>query len=116
MFRPNQTCRIQLSSGQTDVYGQPLPGRYVTERCAVVKLEISNEKTSVRADSSATRGNALEPLVASVILLPKTTQAKKDGIIEIAGVKLRIMLRHPRYDVSGQLDHYEIHATMWSEA
>lgn len=115
MFRPNQTCRIQLASGKNDIHGQPLPGRYVIERCAVVKLSISNEKSSVRADSSASRGNALEQQVESVILLQTTSQARIDDIIELAGVKLRIMARHPRYDVGGRLDHFEIRATMWSQ-
>lgn len=116
MFKPNLKCRVQISSGKNDVYGQPIPGRYVNERCAVVKLNLSNEKSSVRADSSASRGNAIEEEAVSVILLPATTQANKDDIIEVAGVKLRISARQPRFDVSGRLDHYEINATMWSEA
>jgi len=116
MFKPNLTCRIQIASGKSDVYGQPIPGSYVTERCAVVKLEMSNEKTSVRADSSASRGNAIEEEAVSVILLTTETKANKDDLIEVAGVKLRIVARQPRFDVSGRLDHYEVRATMWSEA
>jgi hypothetical protein len=116
MFKPNLRCRIQIASGKNDVYGQPIPGRFVNERCAVVKMEISNEKTSVRADSSASRGNAIEEEVVSIILLTSKTQANKDDIIEVAGVKLRIVARHPRFDVTGRLDHYQISATMWSEA
>lgn len=115
MFRPNLNCRIQLASGKNDVHGQPIPGRFVRERCAVVKLIISNEKSSVRADSSASRGNAMEEEAVSVILLQTITQAKIDDIIEVSGVKLRIVGRQPRYDVNGRLDHYEIHATMWSQ-
>lgn len=113
MFIPNQKCRIQLSSGKTDVHGQPLPGRYVTEGCSVVKLVVTNEKSSVRADSSASRGNAMENEANSVILLAAKTQARIDDIIEVAGHKLRIMGRQPRYDVTGRLDHIEINATMW---
>lgn len=115
MFRPNLNCRIQLASGKNDVHGQPIPGRYVGERCAIVKLLISNEKSSVRADSSASRGNALEEQATSVILLPITTKAMIDDIIEVANVKLRIMGKHPRFDVAGRLDHFEIHATYWSQ-
>lgn len=115
MFRPNLKCRIQLASGKNDVHGQPIPGKFVNERCAIVKLVISNEKSSVRADSSASRGNAMELEATSVILLQTSSQAKIDDIIALSGVKLRIMARHPRYDVAGRLDHYEIHATMWSQ-
>jgi hypothetical protein len=115
MFKPNKTCRIQLASGKNDVFGQPIPGPFVTERCAIVKLEVSNEKSSVRADSSATRGNAIEEEVTSVILLAPTTRANKNDIIDVAGVKLRVVFKHPRFDVGGRLDHYEVRATMWSQ-
>lgn len=115
MFKPNLNCRVQVSSGKTDVFGQPVPGVYVNERCAVVKLDLSNNKSSVRADSSATRGNALEEEASSVILLEKTTRANKDDIIEVSSIKLRIVSRQPRFDVSGRLDHYEINATIWSQ-
>lgn len=116
MFKPNLRCRIQIASGENDVYGQPIPGRYVNESCAVVKLQMSNEKTPVRADSSASRGNAIEEEAVSIILLTVKTKASKDDIIEVAGVKLRITARQPRFDISGRLDHYEVQATMWSEA
>ncbi len=115
MFRPNLRCRIQLASGKNDIHGQPIPGQKVNERCAIVKLVVSNEKSSVRADSSASRGNAMELEVNSVILLERTSQAKIDDIIAVAGVKLRIMAMHRRFDVNGRFDHYEIHATMWSQ-
>lgn len=116
MFRPNINCRIQLASGKNDVRGQPIPGRLVTERCAIVRLVVSNQKSSVRADSSASRGNALEMEADSKLLLQSITQAKIDDIIIVDGYKLRIMSMEPRHDVSGRLDHFEITATMWSQS
>ncbi len=115
MFLPNQNCRIQLSSGKTDVYGQPTPSTFVRERCTVVKLVITNEKSSIRADSSASRGNAMELEAESVILLPKTTKARIDDIIEVENCKLRIMGLSPRRDLQGRLDHYRITAHFWSK-
>jgi hypothetical protein len=114
MFRPNQTCIINISSGKTDVYGQPLPARRSKERCAVVKLELTNLQTSVRTDSSASRGNAMEVVTNAILLFPKTTIASIDDLIEIAGAKLKIVSKHPRYSVAGDLDHYEIGAVTWS--
>lgn len=116
MFRPNLQCKIQLASGKNDVRGQPIPGKLVNERCAIVKLIITNEKSSVRADSSASRGNAQEMEARSVILLPSSTQAQIDDIIIVSGYQLRINGMQPRFDVSGRLDHYEVNATMWGEA
>lgn len=116
MFSPNQSCRIRLTSGKSDVRGQPIPGRIIAERCAVVKLLVTNEKSSVRADSSASRGNAQEMEATSIILLSIMTQANIDDIILIAGVELRIKGRHPRFDVTGALDHFEMHAILWKQS
>lgn len=116
MFKANQPCRIQLASGKNTVHGQPIPGVWVRERCSVVKLVISSQKSSVRADSSASRGNAREEQADAVILLNPNSQATINDVIEVAGHKLRIMAFHLRYDVTGRLDHKEIHATMWSPA
>ena len=113
MFRPNQKCRIQLSAGN-DVYGQPKPAAYVSERCSIVKLILTATKSSVRADSSASRGNADEVQAKSVILLTANTKAKIEDIIEVAGAKLKIEGVFPRHDAQGRLDHFEINASIWS--
>lgn len=113
MFKPNQKCRIQLSAGN-DVYGQPKPGVLVTEGCSIVRLMIRNEKSSVRADSSASRGNARELQADAVILLTTSTKAKIDDVIEIGGAKFKISGSFPRHDVNGRLDHIEVHAMIWS--
>lgn len=113
MFRPNTRCRIQLSAGN-DVYGQPLPTTFVNEGCSVGKIFISNEKSSVRADSSASRGNAMELEAVAVILLTPQTRAGIDDIIEIVGRKLRILGVMPRFTVGGVLDHFEAHCGIWS--
>lgn len=115
MFRPNQTCMLQLSNGH-DIYGQPRPATRVPERCAIVKLIRSNSKTSVRADSSASRANAEEVQVQSIILLSPATRAKINDVMEVAGVHLKIEGCFPRHDVQGRLDHVEVSASIWSQA
>lgn len=114
MFRPNLTCTIISASGRTDVYGQPITSTRVKERCAVVKLITKNQKTAIRADSSASRGAARETVADSLILLASRTKAQIDDLIEIQGQTLRIMSMHPRFNVAGNLDHYEITASHWS--
>jgi hypothetical protein len=113
MFRPNQVCFIRVASGRTDVYGQPLAATKVREQCAVVRLITTNQPSSVRADSSASRGAAKELVSDSLILLTKTTAASIDDLIDIGGVTLRILSKHPRYNVGGSLDHFEITASIW---
>lgn len=113
MFKPNNRCRIQLSNG-FNVHGQPVPGAWITEGCSIVKLVVTNEKSSVRADSSASRGNARELVADAVLLLTVKTRARIDDIIEMRGTQYKISGRHERFDAAGRLDHIEIHAMIWS--
>lgn len=115
MFRPNKNCVLHKSSGKTDVFGQPLPSTKITERCSIVTLNLKNEKSSVRADSSASRGAARELQADALLLMTKFSKAEIDDVIEIEGTKLRIVARFPRHDLHGRLDHYEIAGTYWSE-
>ena len=114
MFRPNQNCVIKKASGKTDVYGMPIIGASVNERCAVVKLNIRNEKSAVRADTSASRGNAREFQDDAEILLTKTSIAEIDDVIVVGGQSFLISSKFPRYDVRGELDHIQISCTYWS--
>ncbi|WP_151708807.1 hypothetical protein [Acinetobacter brisouii] len=114
MFRPNLNCTVQ-GKGGSDVYGMPIHGAKTKERCAVVKKVLRNAKTSVRADSSASRGNAREMEADVVILVRVTTVAELDAIIDAAGERFRVMTKHGRYAISGQLDHYELGCTYWNE-
>lgn len=113
MFRPNTTCTISLVSGKTDVYGQPLPGIKVNERCAVVFLNIQSVKSAVRADAAPSNGNAREFEADANILLTKQTQANIDDVLTVQGTSLRIFSKRARYDVNGVLDHFEVTAKIW---
>jgi len=114
MFSPNLDCLIQLTSGKTDIYSQPIPGKLVKERCSIIKLMIENEKSSVRADSSASRGSALELETMSTILLTAATRGRIDDIVKLNGYSLRIRGMFPRFDLQGKLDHYQVDVSMWS--
>ena len=114
MFRPNQDCHIQKSSGKNDVYGMPVPGAKVKERLAIIELNIASEKSAVRADTSASRGNAQEFEVISKFLLAKNTAAEINDILLYGGHGFRIKSLFPRHDLQGSLDHYEATCTFWS--
>lgn len=114
MFRPNKNCILHKSSGKTDVYGMPMPGLKYKERCSVVKMNIKSAKSAVRADTSATRGNAQELETDTVLLLPKSSKAQIDDNIEMIGHQFRIVAIQPRFDVNGNLDHYEVGCTYWT--
>lgn len=115
MFRPNKNCVLHKSSGKTDVFGQPLPSAKIPERCFIITLNLKNEKSSVRADTSASRGSARELQADAVLLMTKFSKAQIDDVIEIEGIKIRVVGRFPRHDLNGRLDHYEVAGTYWSE-
>ena len=113
MFRPNQSCII-YSEITNDVYGTPILGGAVSERCAVTTTATLSVKSTVRADSSATRGNAREIHIDSIVLLTKGTVAKMGDVIEFDDVKMRITKMICRKSVFGRIDHYEVSGTYWS--
>jgi hypothetical protein len=115
MFSPNTKIRVQTTVG-TNLYGQPKPGVWHTESCSIVRLELRSEKTSVRADTSATRGNARELQADLVLLMVKNTKACIDDILELRGQQFRIIAMQERYDTFGRSDHFEVSAQVWSKA
>lgn len=114
MFRPNLNCVIREQDG-ADVYGMPKQGAKFKERCASIKFSVSNEKSSVRADSSATRGNAREFEADALFLVSPKSRAEIDGLIEVMSHTFRIISKFPRHAVDGRLDHYEIGCDYWSD-
>lgn len=120
MFRPNLKCIIH-NVEKYDINGRPQPVvKSPDERCAIVKLITSTEKSAVRADTSASRGSAMEEVADAVLLFPRYTKADINDVIEIklpgAVVKLQIVGKFPRHDVTGRFDHWEISANMWKDA
>lgn len=115
MFAPTSKVRVQKRDGNT-IYGQPRLGAWTTENCVVLRLRRRTEKSSVRADSSASRGNAEETQVDAILLAPPKTAMKVNDIIEIRGMKLRVTGMEDRFDLLGKLDHVQITATYWSQA
>ncbi|MCY1369148.1 hypothetical protein D9M69_561690 [compost metagenome] len=113
LFKPNLDCLIHLANDQTDGYGRPLPATVVPERCAIVNLNLGAQKTSVRADSSASRGNAEEMVAVGEILLTRDTRASHNDVIEIYGIKYLIVGKSPQVSVRGELDHFLIQVVTW---
>ncbi|EXX00878.1 hypothetical protein J888_1229 [Acinetobacter baumannii 44327_5] len=114
MFRPNQTCVVRSIAGYS-VYGQPQEGKRKREKCAIVRYVIKNEKSSGRADSSATRGNAREQQADAIFLMSPNTTADIDSVIELHSHDFRVVSKEPRFAISGRLDHFEVGCSYWSD-
>lgn len=113
MFTPNTSCVIEKNSGN-DVYGQPVPGVLIEEKCSIVSLMIESLKSSTRKDSSASDGAAMEFQAKTIILLTPKTKADIDDVIAFGGNKFKLITKMPRIDVTGKLDHYQVGLIVWS--
>ena len=114
LFNPNTTCVIIKNSGYND-YGEPQYGERVVEKCAVLNAGISTKKSSVRADSSASRGNAWENIADYWFIFMPDTVADIDDLVEFNGHQLKIIKLIPRYSLTAEHDHTEAHCQMWNE-
>lgn len=112
-FVPNQDCLISKRDDDTDEFGQVTFGHKQKERCAVVTFTIGREKTTVRADSSGSRGNAQE-ITADIRLLFKHNSIIAIGDkVELLGYSLSVLSKFPRHSISGRLDHYQVDCEIW---
>lgn len=114
MFRPNLDGYIRKRGGR-DLFGKASYHEPRHTRCALVNLSTMIEQTSVRADSSASRGGAFQDEVMAKILVPAGTDVDKGDRFEVMDFRLEVMRRHPRLDTQGNVDHIEIAAKIEEE-
>lgn len=107
MFVANRTAILRRKTTQYDAYGQALYEDPISIRFALVRFDTKVEDTTVRADSSATRGNVKEYVATGRILVEKRHKPNYGDLIAFDGKVFRVKEREPRYSVLGKLDHYE---------
>jgi hypothetical protein len=112
VFLPNTTGKLARKLG-TDLFAQQTYAPAVTVPCGIVKLATRVKPTPVRADYSATRGNAEEEVSISKILFPASVEISDDDKFTISGIDLRVTGVHERRSVFGVIDHYEVDFGLW---
>lgn len=115
MFRPNSTC-VLYKAGPKTVFGQGKPGVGVPEPCAIVKLNPAQKHTPISTHASASRSAAEELTADAVILLAPTTAAARNDIFAIDGTSYRIEAMFPQHALTGRLDHFEVHASVYPQS
>ncbi|RWB95536.1 MAG: hypothetical protein EOQ56_27690 [Mesorhizobium sp.] len=107
MFRPNSVGKLSARAGR-DLHGRPTYFPNGVD-CPFSPVDLTQKtlKTSVRADSSATRGSADETVSTTVILIDKSMKPKNGDKFEFEGTSYEIVSTHPRKRVTGVLDHFE---------
>ena len=109
MFVPNTTALHSAVTG-LDLFGGETYAPEVIIPCAVVSLAPTLQPSSVRADSSNSRGSAQDLVAAARILLPAYILVSEGDKITVHGVNLRVSAKQPRLGVMGNLDHWQIEA------
>lgn len=112
ILKTRTPCSIRKRNG-TDLYGQINLAPPTPETCSVVRAKQTSQHTTVRADASGSRGFAQEFVMSNKILLSKNTIAKIDDQLIVLGFLIQINMLHPRLDVWGRLDHYEVEGSPW---
>jgi len=91
-----------------DAYGEPLFAAKEAVKFSLVRYDMKAEDSTVRADSSATRGNIKEYKASGRALFPATEKLRIGDILIIDGRVFEAKEVEPRYHVLGHLDHYEV--------
>lgn len=108
MFIPNNTAWIHRVSATRDTRGERTYAKPVRIPCGVVTLNLEIGKTSVRADSSGSRGKAEEQQGTARILFPSYAVIEDLDMVQVAGETLEVIQVMPRWNILGALDHYEV--------
>jgi len=113
MIYPTLPVEIYVQ-GRNDVFAQPVFRRMPAERVCPVSLRFQTATTTVRTDSAGSKGHAREANAQVVVLALPGTQIRMDSKLVILGNSVRVVEIHPRFTVSGHLDHQEIHCVAWT--
>lgn len=110
MLNPTVRCSLCQTTGY-DESGKETLSRKVFTYCQPVHYRIEEKPSSVRADSSASRGRAAqETATVRLLFLPKDKLAIDMFVqlVERPDERFRVVEVYPRFDVFGQLDHYQV--------
>ena len=113
MFRANLKCEVSLMTG-SDGYGKRTYGDWTTARFAIVKLERSSRKTSVRTDSSGSRGYAQDIEADARFLFHSETVLTPGDRVRFGSVMFTVVSVFPRHRVTGEFDHYQVDLNIWA--
>lgn len=107
MFRPNTSCDHLRRLGR-DLHAREVFADAVTIPIAIISLENRIQVTTVRADSSASRGSAEEGIAQARILVSPKLAISVDDRVVIDAITYRVIATHVRRTVFGVKDHIEV--------
>lgn len=112
MIIPTLPVEVWYKSGD-DVYAQPIYTQRASEKMSPVKLDFQMRPTSVRTDAAASKARAQESNANVILLALPTSKVELNDKLVVFGHAVRVQNMHPRYTVTGQFDHIELHCMAW---
>jgi CxxC motif-containing protein len=103
-----------LDRGKHNRYGEPELTSKGKIKVAPVKLQFTDETTTVRTDSSGTHGSARETTADVVVLVPVTAPIEQGDVLVVLGRQVLVAGVHPRFTVTGKHDHNQVSCTAWA--
>lgn len=104
----NHPARIMRKMAKRDIHGREIYGPSEPVRVSIVHLRDIVEETSVRADSSASRGASQQGTLQAKLLVAPTLKVSRGDVIEVRGRLVEVESVHDRIDIFGRLNHLEI--------
>lgn len=114
MLIPNCKGYLSRRTGK-NMYSEPTFAAPKLVECSIIRMMDQVKKTSVRTDSSASRGNAEEIVIIAKILFPVKVVLGQGDKFAIAGLQLKVEGIHQRFDTLGQHDHNEVDFSVWTK-
>lgn len=111
---PNINATLRRKTGY-DANGRPVWGAASNIKLAIVTLRHVTERSSVRADSSASRGRAEESRADGIILVPPEIALSTEDRISMLGRSYEITMAFPRHGLDGSLGHTQVELRILTE-
>lgn len=99
-----------------NLYGERRLIRVGSSRIGVVRFVDGIQPSSVRADSSMSRGKAELDVFDAVFVFPLDAAVKNEDVLVVEGVKLLVTQLHRRFGLRGKPGHLEVGAMKWPSA
>ena len=107
-FRPNTNGLLLRKLPKRDIHGRESFSPPNPVAISIVHLADKVEESSVRADSSASRGSAEQETLQAKILIGVNVLISKGDVIQVYGRNVEIESIHLRLDVFGRPHHQEL--------
>jgi hypothetical protein len=109
MFFPNTRCDLYSRKAVKNNFGKYNYTAKVSVPCALVGFNVDVQKSSVRADTSGSRGQAEQEQGVAILLFSKNLKLKLGDVVFIDDHWLEVTEVYARRNVLGKLDHHETH-------